>query len=300
MTGSAVVGDWILKVPALIQAWYPGQEGGIAIAEVLFGKYNPAGRLPFTWPYCEGQLPLYYNYKPSGRAYDYVNMPATPLFPFGYGLSYTKFEYSNLRIEVDKKTWTIKVSVDVKNVGDREGDEVVQLYIRDVVASIARPFKELRGFKRISLKPGEKKTVTFTLTPDDLAMFDMNMRRVVEPGTFEIMIGSSSEDIRLKGEVHIDEYIRSKVECSMEVDKKEVKMKEPIEVKVVLKNVGLISDLIPIRLLINDKEVESHKVDLAPNETREVKFKLSLPEKGEYTITIGIPEPKVSTKVKVT
>jgi len=208
ITGSPVVGEWIYRVPALIQAWYPGQEGGKAIANVLFGDYNPAGRLPITWPHNEGQLPLYYNYKPSGRAYDYINMTGSPLFPFGYGLGYTTFEYSNLKIEVDKKTWTVKVSVDVKNTGDREGDEVVQLYIRDKISSIARPFKELKGFKRINLKPGEIKTVTFKLTPNDLATYDEDMRRIVESGEFEVMIGSSSEDIRAKGVFNIEETIK--------------------------------------------------------------------------------------------
>jgi len=132
IAGSAVTGDWIRYVPAILQAWYPGQEGGLAIADVLFGDYNPAGRLPITWPRHEGQLPLYYNFKPSGRVYDYVNMPPTPLFPFGHGLSYTEFNYNNLRIEVDEKAWVVKVSVDIENVGDREGDEVVQLYIREM------------------------------------------------------------------------------------------------------------------------------------------------------------------------
>ncbi len=299
MTGSAVVGEWIYKVPALIQAWYPGQEGGRAIAEVLFGEYNPGGRLPFTWPLHEGQLPLYYNYKPSGRIYDYVNMPAIPLFPFGHGLSYTKFKYTNLKIEVDDKTWNIRVNVDIENIGDREGDEVVQLYIRDVIASIARPFKELRGFKRISLKPGEKSTVTFILTPDDLAMFNSEMRREVEPGVFEIMIGSSSEDIRLRGEIYIKEPIRSKLECNITADKREIKPGEPLRVKVKVKNIGLISDLVPVRLLVDGKDIEVHRIDLSPGEEREVEFIVQLFKKGEHEITVGLPEPRVSTKVKI-
>jgi len=208
ITGSPVVGEWIYNVPALVQAWYPGQEGGRAIADVLFGDYSPAGRLPITWPHHEGQLPLYYNYKPSGRVYDYINMTGSPLFPFGYGLGYTTFEYSNLRIQVDKKTWTIKISVDVKNTGDRKSDEVVQLYIHDKISNIARPFKELRRFKRINLKPGEVKRVTFKLNPKDLAMYDENMKLTVEPGEFEVMIGSSSEDIRAKGAFNVEETIK--------------------------------------------------------------------------------------------
>ena len=297
ITGSAVTGEWIYHVPAILQAWYPGQEGGIAIADVLFGDYNPAGRLPFTWPRHEGQLPLYYNYKPSGRVYDYVNMPSTPLFPFGHGLSYTKFKYDNLRIDVNEKNWIIRISVDVENVGEREGDEVVQLYIRDKISSIARPLKELRGFKRITLKPGERKTVTFTLTPDDLAMFDENMRRVVEPGAFEVMIGASSEDIRLIGEFYVKDYIKGKSKLSLDVSGQlEVKKGETIEIPVRIKNEGLVSDLIPITLYVDSREVERHKIYLEPNEERRVKFRVTLVEEGIRNITIATPE-SISTIV---
>ncbi|MEM2307265.1 MAG: fibronectin type III-like domain-contianing protein, partial [Candidatus Bathyarchaeia archaeon] len=179
-----------------------GEEGGNAIAEVLFGDYNPGGKLPITFPKTVGQLPLYYNPKPSGRVYDYVDLRGTQyLFPFGYGLSYTRFEYSNLRIDPEKisPNGSVRVQVDVKNVGGRRGDEVVQLYIHDQIASVARPIKELKGFKRITLEPGEQKTVTFTLGPEELSFYDINMDLVVEPGLFEVMVGSSSEDIRLKG-----------------------------------------------------------------------------------------------------
>jgi beta-glucosidase len=212
MTGSPVVGEWLYRVPAVVQAWYPGEEGGRAIADVLFGDYNPAGRLPFTWPHCEGQLPLYYNVKPSGRVYDYVNATGAPLYPFGHGLSYTKFEYSNLKIQVLEEGRLVKVSATVRNAGEREGDEVVQLYVRDAVASVARPLKELRGFKRVHLKPGEATTVEFTLMPDDLAFYDQRMRRIVEPGTFIVMVGSSSEDIRLYGEFELKKRFEAKFE----------------------------------------------------------------------------------------
>jgi len=207
IAGSAVTGDWIKKVPAIIQAWYPGQEGGLAIADFLFGDYNPAGRLPFTWPHYVGQLPLYYNHKPTGRGYDYVDMTGKPLFPFGHGLSYTRFKYSDLSIKVDEDVGKVKVSFMVENVGDREGDEIVQLYIHDQIASVARPVKELKRFKRITLKPGERRTITFTLEPKDLAFLDRDMRRVVEPGAFEALVGSSSEDIRLKGVFRIGRKI---------------------------------------------------------------------------------------------
>ncbi|MGQ9629477.1 MAG: glycoside hydrolase family 3 N-terminal domain-containing protein [bacterium] len=178
-------------VPAIVEAWYPGQEGGTAVAEVLFGDYNPGGKLPITIPQTVGQLPLYYNYKPSGRAYDYVFTPFKPLFEFGYGLSYTRFEYSNLTItpEVIGPAGTVTVRVSVRNSGEHKGDEVVQLYINDVVSSVVTPVKELRGFKRITLEPGESQTVEFTLGPRHLSLLDRHLERVVEPGAFEVMIG---------------------------------------------------------------------------------------------------------------
>lgn len=205
--GPVVMENWINYVQGIIEAWYPGEEGGNAIAEVLFGDYNPGGKLPITFPRAVGQVPLYYNYKPSGRGYDYTNLTGKPLFPFGYGLSYTQFEYTNLRIEPLKAKLSsidkIKISVDIQNVGNYKGDEVVQLYIRDLVSSLSRPFKELKRFKRITLEPGEKKTVAFILLPEDLAFLDINLKYIIEPGSFEIMIGSSSEDIRVKGNLEV-------------------------------------------------------------------------------------------------
>jgi beta-glucosidase len=198
LTGSAVTGDWIRDARAVLQAWYPGQEGGIAIAETLFGENNPAGRLPFTWPRYVGQLPLYYNHKPTGRRYDYVDMSGAPAFAFGYGLSYTRFEYGNLKAEVNEKSGQVAVSFDVRNIGEMEGDEVVQLYTHDVIASLARPVKELRRFRRVSLKAGEKKTIVFTLFAQDFAFLGRDMKPILEPGDFEALVGSSSEDIRLR------------------------------------------------------------------------------------------------------
>jgi len=269
MTGSPVVGEWLYRVPAVVQAWYPGEEGGRAIADVLFGDYNPAGRLPFTWPHCEGQLPLYYNMKPSGRVYDYVNATGAPLYPFGHGLSYTKFEYSNLRVEVDKNNWTVKVSFDVENAGERDGDEVVQLYVRDAVSRIARPIKELKRFKRIHLKKGEKTTVTFTLEPDDFAYYDEKLRRFVEPGEFELLIGSSSEDIRLKATIAIDQELRSKPFIEA-VAVRKLGGKAVIEVEV--KNKGPVADLIPFKLDLDGKEIESCRIYLEPGESRKLAF----------------------------
>ena len=200
---------WIAEhVPAVIEAWLPGEQGGQAVADILFGDSNPSGRLAITVPRHSGQLPVYYNYKPSkeywikgGWGKRYVDMSALPLWEFGYGLSYTKFEYSNLRIEEPTihPDGEVHVSVDVQNTGDRGGAEVAQLYIRDVIGSVTTPVKQLKGFAKVALDPGEKKTVRFKLGPEDLSLFNRQMVHVVEPGEFRVMIGHSSGDIRLTG-----------------------------------------------------------------------------------------------------
>jgi len=208
INGSAItMTKWIDGVQAILEAWYPGEEGGNAIADILFGDYNPGGKLPITFPKSVGQLPLYYNYKPSGRVDDYVDLRGTQaLFPFGYGLSYTQFRYSNLKItpKVIGPNGEVNITLDVENVGKYKGEEIVQLYIGDIVASLSRPGKELRRFERITLDIGEKKTISFTLTSEDLAFLDIDMKLVVEPGIFEVMIGNSSEDIRLNGKFEVE------------------------------------------------------------------------------------------------
>jgi beta-glucosidase len=184
------------RVPAILEAWYVGQEGGTAVGEVLFGDVNPGGKLPVSFPRHSGQLPVYYNRRPTSFR-DYLDLTRAPLWPFGHGLSYTTFTLSNLRVSPEKigPGGTVSVSVDVANTGSRQGDEVVQVYIRDVVSSVTRPLKELRGFERVALAPGEKKTVTFTLGPDALSLVNRRMQRSVEPGRFEVMVGGSSETV---------------------------------------------------------------------------------------------------------
>jgi beta-glucosidase len=179
--------------PAILDGWYLGEMGGAALADVIFGDYNPAGRLPITVPRSVGQLPDYYYVKPSSRR-PYLFSDSTPLFPFGYGLSYTTFSYGAPRAEpaVIGASGSTRVSVDVTNTGKLEGDEVVQLYIRDDVSSVTRPLKELKGFDRIHLLPGEKKTVTFNIGPEELRFYDREMKRVVEPGTFDVLVGPNS------------------------------------------------------------------------------------------------------------
>ncbi len=181
------------KVPAVLEGFYLGQETGIGIADVLFGDYNPSGKLTVSFPRSVGQLPIYYNRKPTARR-GYLYTSKQPLFPFGYGLSYTSFEYSNLRVSPAQigSAGQTKVNVTVTNSGQRAGDEIVQLYIRDLVSSVTRPVMELKDFRRVSLAPGESKTVEFVITPDKLSFLNLNMESVVEPGWFDIMVGTSS------------------------------------------------------------------------------------------------------------
>jgi beta-glucosidase len=213
INGRPLATRWIAQhVPALVEAWLPGEQGGQAVAEVLFGEVNPSGRLSVTIPRHAGQLPVYYNAKKSKRYWTtqgwgraYVDLEPTPLYPFGYGLSYTRFEYGDLELSSREITpsQNVEVRLNVKNTGDRAGAEVVQLYLEDVIGSVSTPVKELRGFTKLALQPGETRTCTFKLTPDDLALYDANLRRVVEPGQFRVMVGASAEDIRLHGEFQV-------------------------------------------------------------------------------------------------
>jgi beta-glucosidase len=202
-------------VPAIVEAWLSGEEGGNAVADVLFGDVNPSGRLPVSLPRSVGQMPLFYNHKPSGGRTNwrthYVDSPATPLYPFGHGLSYTSFEYSDLQLNADEVAadGTLTVSCRVTNDGQRTGDEVVQLYLHDAVASCSRPVKQLTGFARIRLEPGEGVEVAFDIDMSQLAFWNPEMEFVVEPGDVEVMIGASSEDIRLRKTFRISGEPRS-------------------------------------------------------------------------------------------
>jgi beta-glucosidase len=184
------------NVPAILDGWYLGQEGGTSLADVLFGDYNPGGKLPITVPRSVGQLPAYYYQKPSAKR-EFLGSTTEPLFVFGWGLSYTTFQYGNLRLAADHigPRGTTKALVDVKNTGSARGDEVVQLYIRDEVSSVTRPIKELRGFRRVALEPGETRTLEFILGPEELSFLNRDLDRVVEPGTFKIMAGGNSKDL---------------------------------------------------------------------------------------------------------
>jgi beta-glucosidase len=213
--------NWVDKyVPGVIEAWFPGAQGGTAIADVLFGDYNPGGKLTVTFPKTVGQLPYNFPTKPNAQWEGERTRVNGALYFFGHGLSYTTFKYSNLRISpetatvgqgnargssqtVRKGSLKFTISCDITNTGSRAGDEVVQLYTHELVTSVTTYEKNLRGFERIHLNPGETKSVTFTLTRDDLALWDREMHFVIESGKFKVMMGSGSEDIRLNGQFEL-------------------------------------------------------------------------------------------------
>lgn len=209
ITGRPLLINWPAKhIPAILDAWYPGSQGGHALADVLIGDYNPAGRLPISIPRSVGQTPVYYNHWWPKRR-DYVEESAAALYAFGHGLSYTQFEYSGLTISQsgNGKNTAFDVSVTIENTGDHDGDEVVQMYLRDEVSSVVTPVKQLRGFKRIHLAKGESKTLSFKITPEDLALYNVDMDFVAEAGSFEIQLGASSQDIRLTHTLTLTETI---------------------------------------------------------------------------------------------
>jgi beta-glucosidase len=221
VNGRPVTLEWIAEsVPAIVEAWFPAEEGANAIADVLFGDVNPSGKLPITFPRAVGQIPIFYGHRPSGGRsnwkINYVETSAKPLYPFGYGLSYTQFEYGNLRVSPQrvKPGGSVSIELDIKNTGQRAGDEIVQLYTHQNVSYITRPVKELKGFKRITLNPGETRTVVFELPMSLLGFYDGRNQFGVEPGTVEVMVGSSSQDIHCHGAFEIRGKRKAKVKKS--------------------------------------------------------------------------------------
>ena len=201
INGRPLAEPWVAEnADAFIEAWEPGAKGGLALAEIVFGKVNPSGKLPMTIPYSVGHITAYYNAKPTAYTRRYTDAPTRNLFEFGYGLSYTRYSYGEPSISKREiaRDGTTRVSIEVKNTGKRAGAEVVQMYIRDDVSQVTRPVKELKGFERIELDAGESKVVTFNITPDMLAFYDLDMKKIVEPGSFTVMVGSSSRDQDLK------------------------------------------------------------------------------------------------------
>ena len=210
MNGRPLTINWIAEnTPAILEAWFAGSQAGHAIADVLFGDVNPSGKLPVTFPRAVGQIPIYYNYMNTGRPPDtankytskYLDVPWTPLFPFGFGLSYTQFKITSLNLSAERirANGQLTVTVDIENVGQRAGDEVVQLYLRDVVASVTRPVKELKGFQRVTLQPGQRTQVRFQLGAKELGFHNRQMKFVVEPGEFKVMVGPNSAEVIEKG-----------------------------------------------------------------------------------------------------
>jgi beta-glucosidase len=199
MHGRPLTINWISEnVPAIVDGWYMGEEAGNAFANILFGETSPSGKLTISYPRSVGQIPMYYNHKPSAQYFRYTNATNTPLFPFGYGLSYTSFDYSNLRLSKNKMNDhdTVIVEVDITNTGKMKADEIVQLYIHDQVSSATRPVMELKDFSRITLIPGEKKTVSFKIDNSKLAFWTADMKYETEPGLFDIEVGRSSADVQ--------------------------------------------------------------------------------------------------------
>ena len=273
---------------AVLVNWLPGQEGGYATADVLFGDYNPAGRLPMTFPVHVGQVPHYYNFKTSGRRYEYSDLAFYPLYSFGYGLSYTQFQYSGLETKINTDG-TVSVSVNVKNTGSLKGDEVVQLYITDMYASVKTRVMELKDFDRISLNPGETKNVQFKLTPYQLSLLNDKMDRVVEPGEFKIMVGGKSPSYKAQDRIKDSVgYLSSAEGLMVKIDypytysadftAQYIGMEEDLvynkkKVSFVVKNNGNITDMGKIRLFVNDIQTdEIHHYELDPEGESRITF----------------------------
>lgn len=273
---------------AILVNWLPGQEGGPATADVLFGDYNPAGRLPMTFPRHVGQLPLYYNFKTSGRRYEYSDMEFYPLYSFGYGLSYTSFEYSGLKVE-EKENGNVAVQATVKNVGQREGDEVVQLYVTDMYASVKTRVMELKDFTRVSLKQGEAKTVSFELTPYQISLLNDHMDRVVEKGEFKICVGGTSPQYVAKDKIKdsvgykdgksgvsamLDYTHEFAADFGLSVAKEEDNIKENSKtIYVAVKNNGTIMDTGKVEMYVNGtKTGDAVHYELGPGEEKLIPF----------------------------
>ncbi|MDR0864401.1 MAG: glycoside hydrolase family 3 C-terminal domain-containing protein [Candidatus Symbiothrix sp.] len=282
---------------AILVNWLPGQEGGPATADVLFGDYNPAGRLPMTFPQHVGQVPLYYNFKTSGRRYEYTDLSYYPLYRFGYGLSYTQFEYANIQTNIQENGKVI-VTAQVTNTGNRAGDEVAQLYVTDMYASVKTRVMELKGFERLSLQPGESKEVTFTLSPYDLSLLNEKMDRVVEPGEFKITVGGKSPSYKAQdrikdsiGFLTSSEGVNTSIDypytfaADFEISFAGIE-KNPANtgknVSVNIRNKGNITDVGKVHLFVNGVQAEEvHHYELDPGQEKTIQFELPPDVSGE-------------------
>ena len=291
---------------AILVNWFPGQEGGFATTDVLFGKANPAGRLPMTFPQHVGQLPNYYNFKTSGRRYEYSDLEYYPLYPFGYGLSYTQFKYSGLKTSINADG-TVSVEVNVTNTGNRSGDEVVQLYVTDMYASVKTRVMELKDFDRIALSPGETKKLNFTLTPYQLSLLNDNMDRVVEPGDFKISVGGKSPSYRANDRIKdsvgylsdtegLSEAINYTKSYGADFELSYIGLEENLvynkkRAAVKVRNNGNIMDTGKVNMYVNGiSSNEVHHYELAPGEEKIIRFNLDK--------NTGIEELTFTTKYK--
>lgn len=292
-------------IPAILETWFPGEEGGNATADLLFGDATPSGHLPLTWPRSAGQLPLTYDYLPTGRKYDYADMSASPQWPFGYGLSFTNFRYSNLKISLDPAaTRLVTISADVQNTGDRAGDEVGQLYLTDTVSSVVSPIVQLKGFRRISLQPGETKTVTFELTPYDLSLLDANMVRRVEPGVFRVHVGHLVPDVPqdvvnlrkakigftdsshgITGEFLEPKAYSARFAYTLNAPAK-TSASRPFSVAVTVRNTGGLTDVTETKLYANT-QLGSWSFEVQPGETKSHVFSISMEHSGTLALVAG-------------
>lgn len=297
---------------AILVNWLPGQEGGYATADVIFGDYNPAGRLPMTFPQHVGQLPLYYNFKTSGRRYEYSDLEYYPLYYFGFGLSYTTFEYSNLKTSI-QSNGNVTVQATVKNTGSVAGDEVAQLYVTDMYASVKTRIMEIKGFERIHLNPGESKTVSFTLTPYQLSLLNDKMDRVVEKGEFKIMVGGTSPSYVAKDQIKdsvkfpeakfgvnttIDypyEYAANFTIDLIGVEENLIDKTKTATVKI--KNVGSMTDVGKVFMYVDgNKSDEIHHYELDPNQEKQIRFKLDKLDYNRLSFTTKYKDVVVMNK----
>jgi beta-glucosidase len=303
-------------IPAILETWYPGEEGGDATADLIFGDRNPSGRLPISFPRHAGQLPLNYDYLPSGRNYDYYDMPFSPQYRFGHGLSYTRFIYSNLQItQRPNDPGFVTVYADITNTGERDGEEVAQLYITDMLTSVITPVISLRGVSRLSLKKEEKKTVRFELTPYQLSLLDADMMRVVEPGRFRVHVGGESpappggadghkQKIGftdpadgISGEFEVQKPYRSYFVHSVSAPAN-VKTRDTFTVTATVVNQGNLTDIASIQLY-DDGLAGSYRCELKPGETKSHAFHVTEYKPGERRLVVLVGKQAVYGTVKV-
>ena len=299
----------------ILETWYPGEEGGDAVADILFGEANPSGRLPVTFPRHVGQLPLRYDYMPSGRNYDYYDMPYSPLYRFGYGLSYTTFSYSNLQTAFSGDT--VLVSADIENTGSRAGDEVAQLYLTDMVTSVITPVISLKGFQRVHLDKGEKKTVFFRLTPYQLSLLDASMDRVVEPGRFRVHVGgvspappSGNTEHKLKigfkdaregvsGEFDLKTGYKAVFVSSIQAPSSTaVRGGVAFPVTVRVANQGTITDVADIKIY-GETLLDDYRSEIDPGGAVEHTFNITIYRSGQQNITVIVGKKLLTLSVNV-